>query len=164
MNQEKTFLIRAADVRFARGRDGRVQLITVEGKKRVGQVTGIFPISNPGHMISLRDQEGLEIGILDDMHGLDVESKKLIKEELEKSYFMPRIVDIYSIDEKLHVLIWEVETDKGRRAFEVRHVRQNVRRTGPRRFIVKDVDGNRYEIRDWTALPVRARRIIERYL
>jgi hypothetical protein len=164
MSQNETFLIRAADVRFGRAPDGRVQLITGEETKELGQVTAIFPISNPARMISLRDEEGREIGVLDDIHGLDPESRKLIKKELEKSYFMPRITDIYSIGEKLHVLSWEVETDRGRRAFEVRHVRQNVRRTGPRRFIVKDVDGNRYEIRDWSALPIRARRIIERHL
>jgi hypothetical protein len=77
---------------------------------------------------------------------------------------MPRIVDVLAIREKLNVLAWDVETDRGQRTFEVRYVRQNVRGLGRQRLIIRDVDGNRYEIRNWRAFPQRAQRLIERYL
>ena len=77
---------------------------------------------------------------------------------------MPRITDIHSIKETLNVEEWDVETNKGPRTFQVRHARQNVRRLGPRRFAIKDVDGNRYSVRDWINLPPQAQKLFDPYL
>ena len=38
------------------------------------------------------------------------------------------------------------------------------RQIGRRRVIIRDVDGNRYEIQDWTALPPRSYKQFEEYL
>jgi len=122
------------------------------------------PITDPGRMVSIRDENGDEIGILDDVQRLDPASQTIVREELERAYFMPRIIDILDIQEDLGVETWTVETDKGTRLFQVRNPRQNVRRITRRRLIIKDVDGNRYEIRNYTELPGPAERLLRAYL
>lgn len=137
----------------------------IDGQKTVlSHIVSIYPISNKTQFLALRDQQGKEVGILDSMDKLDHDSKKIVWEELERSYFLPRIKDIHAINEKLSVLTWEVSTDRGFRAFQVRNPRKNVRAVTNRRFIVKDVDGNRYEIRNIVNLPARAQTLIAEFI
>lgn len=130
----------------------------------LSHILSIYPISNKAKYLALRDQQGKEIGILDSIEKLDNESKSIVWEELERSYFLPRIKDIHSINEKLSVLTWEVSTNRGFRAFQVRNPRKNVRIVTNRRFIVKDVDGNRYEIRNIGNLPARAQTLMAEFI
>jgi len=164
MSQIDSFVLEPKDIRFGRASDGHVLLHRGEDVLDVGSIMSAFPLTRPGQMVSIRDEEGEEIGILRDVAGLDARSRQVMEEELERAYFMPRICDIFDIQEELNVVTWEVETDRGPRHFEVRNVRQNVRRMGNRRFVIKDVDGNRYEIRDWADLPPAAQRIIWNHL
>jgi len=164
MEQDDHFVLSAAEARFSRNDEGRLLLLMAETRQALGSVMAAFPLTRTGQMISLRDEEGREIAILDDIRKLDPQSRKIMREELERSYFMPRIVDIIDVREELGVVTWEVETNRGPRTFQVRHVRQNVRRMGRRRFVIKDVDGNRYEISDWSELPAPAVRLIRNYL
>ena len=164
MSSETEFLLPTSAVRFVRDAEGTVQM-RVEGKARtVGSMAMVSPLSNPSRMVVVRDEEGEEIGVLDNIHELDAQSMRIVKEELEKAYFMPRILDVLSVKEILGVVTWKVETDRGPRTFEVQHIRQNIRHIGRSRVIIRDVDGNRYEIRNWHELPPRARIAIEQYI
>lgn len=137
----------------------------IDGEEIVlSHIVSIYPISNKTSFIALRDQQGKEIGILDTIDKVDGESKRIIWEELERSYFLPRIRDIHAINEKLGVLTWEVSTDRGFRVFQVRNPRKNVRAVTNRRFIVKDVDGNRYEIRRIGNLPAKAQTLMAEFV
>jgi len=64
---------------------------------------------------------------------------KVLKDELERVYFIPKIKKIHRIKEEFGVLIWETETDKGPRRFEVTS-RRDVKKMGKRRIIVRDLD------------------------
>ena len=162
--QDESYLLSPADVRFRRNEQGDVIMETGGRTQVVARVISAFPLTHFDGMVSLRDEQGREIAILEAAGKLDDESLEIVTEALERSYFMPRIVDISDITERLNVVEWDIETDRGPRAFQVRHVRQNIRRIGPRRFMIKDVDGNRYEIRDWLDLPPAAQRQLEPYL
>jgi len=162
--QQELVIIRAGTVKFSRDADGRVILHRGGQSQPVGSIMSAFPLTSPAKMVSIRDEEGTEIGLLDDIRGLDPDSQRIIRDELERSYFMPRVTDVRDVREELNVVIWEVETNRGPRKFEVRHVRQNIRRMGRRRLVIKDVDGNRYEIRDWIKLPPLAQKLIQNYL
>jgi len=158
------FVIRARDARLDRGPNGDV-LLTTDGRTLpVARMTAAYPLSRRNRLISLRDAEGEEIGMLDNARDLDGRSRGIVSEELERAYFMPKITDISGIREEMNVLEWTVLTDKGPRTFLVRGVRRNVRRIGQRRYMVKDVDGNRYEVRDWMRLPGGARKLLEPYV
>jgi len=164
MSDLEHFILRAGEARFSREGEDRVSL-TYRGRSwAVGSVAMAFPLSGRNRMVVVRDEQGAEIGILDDISGLDAASRRIVKEELERSYFLPRIVDVQEVTEELGVITWRVVTDRGPRTFQVRNVRQNMRRIGRGRVIIRDVDGNRYEVPDWTALPPRAQRWMELYL
>jgi len=162
--QEQNFILKAEEVSFRKNTEGNILLNTDGRQQIIANATAAFPLSDPQRIISLRDHNGQEIGILDDVSRLDPHSKPIISEALERSYFMPRITDILDIQENLNVFEWEVETDKGLRTFEVRSIRKNIRRIGQRQLIIKDVDGNRYEIRDWMTLPPHPQGLLEPFL
>jgi len=159
-----TMLLDANDVRFERDSEDQVRMRRGGETHNVGTVAMAFPLSNPKRMVVVRDESGGEMGILDDLRGLDADSRGVIKEELEKSYFMPRIVDVERIEEELNVVTWRVATDRGPRTFLVRATRTSIRKLGGRRLIIRDVDGNRFLISDWLELPPRARRLVEEHL
>lgn len=119
-----------------------------------------FPLSDTEHYISLTTEDGKEIGIIQNPGELDPESQKVLAEELAKVYFLPRILKINKIKEEYGVTRWEVETDRGPRAFDVRS-RHDVRLLGGRRVIIKDVDGNRFEIPDYGKLDPKSMSLLD---
>lgn len=157
--------IEAEKVAFRRDEHGEVWVTLGDGPaQRLGGCISAFPLTHPHQLVAIRDEQGEDLAMLDDVDRLDEASHAIVSEELERTYFMPWIQDILDIDEHLNVVEWEVVTDKGERTFQVRNVRQNVRRVGRRQFVIKDVDGNRYEISDWMALPAAAQKLLEGYL
>jgi len=106
-----------------------------------------FPFTAPWEFIALQDKEGKEIGLLRRVQDLEPSSREALVQELEDVYFIPRILQIHRITSYLGTTRWEVETDRGPRVFEVRD-RDDVRRLSLRRYLIRDVDGNRYEIAD----------------
>jgi hypothetical protein len=146
MGNQDLNLLAADSVRLRRNETGDT-VATIDGSEYViGQIQSVFPISNRHHFALLRDEHGEELGIIEQAHELDPDSRRVLREELERSYFLPRITDIRDIDERHGVFTISVVTDRGPRTFEVRNPRQNVRPVGGGRYIIKDVDGNRYDI------------------
>ncbi|MFW6414432.1 MAG: DUF1854 domain-containing protein [Verrucomicrobiota bacterium] len=127
-------------------------------------LTPAFPISGRKRMVMILNREGEELGFIDNISKLDAASRSVIEEELERSYFMPRIITIIDAEEKLSVLTLSTETDRGGRTIQVRNPRQSIRKLPYNRVVIKDVDGNRYEIRDWTRLQPYGREILVQYM
>jgi hypothetical protein len=162
--QTDDYVIDAAEVRFVRSEESRANMVYRGEARKVGSMAMAFPLSNRDRMIVVRDEEGVEIGVLDDLSGLDAESRQIVAGELERSYFMPRISDILDVKEEHRVETWKVATDRGTRTFEVRNLQRSVRRIGPRRIVILDVDNNRYDIPDWTLLPRRAQKHVDTHV
>jgi hypothetical protein len=104
-----------------------------------------------------------EIGIVQDIQKIEPQSRKIVEEELEMMYFTPKITHINRIKSERGSYKWMVETDRGEREFDVRH-REDIRILASNRVIVKDVDGNRFEIPNYSRLNSRSRSILERYM
>ena len=130
-----------------------------EAYKKV-QALRAFPISEAMQFIVLRDENGEEIGMIEDPGALDTASRKALKGELERRYFIPKVVRINRIDESYGMPRWDVETDRGARHFEL-HTRQDARRLGAGRVLIRDADGNRYEIPDIGRLDPQSRVLVE---
>ena len=160
------FIIDAAAARFERDpADDAHVLMTIDGAtQQVGSVAMAFPLSDRARMVVVRDRSGEEIGILDDLSKLGEDSREIVEAEIEKAYFLPQIVSVNDIEQELNIVTWSVETDRGPRDFHVRGIRQNVRRIGRVRLVIRDVDGNRYEIPDIRTLSPRGRRLVEEYI
>lgn len=123
-----------------------------------------FPLTSQERMIVALDATGEEVALIDDAAKLAPDSRQAVAEELERSYFMPRIVDIVEAEEKLSVLTLEVETNRGPRTIQIRNARRSIRRMPHNQVIIRDVDGNRYKIRDWTELPAYGRDLLLQYM
>jgi hypothetical protein len=123
-------------------------------------VSRAFPISSRWHFVLLRDSEGEEIGILKDPQELDPESLEALRQELEHGYFTPKITAVHSIEEEFHVPRWDVETNRGPRVFDLRSAR-DMRDMGKGRLLIRDADGNRYEIPDYRQLDSVSQSIVE---
>ena len=84
----------------------------------------------------------------------------MLKEALHRTYFLPVIEGISHIREEYGVILADLETSSGPRRIEIRGYRRNVRPLSRGRVLIEDVDGNRYELRDWSRLPKRTREIL----
>ena len=84
-----------------------------------------------------------------------------VEEELERAYFSPHIQRIVNVTVANRVPRWEVETDRGPRAFEIYSSRRDIRHLGGGRVLVQDADGNRYEIPDYRLLEPASRALVE---
>lgn len=143
----------------------KIKLI-IEGDREYPEVVPVmsFPLSDQEHYVSFFEvkdgKKENEIGMIEDIGKLDPESKKIIRAELKKGYFMPQIIRINNMVENHGIMKFDVETDKGRRVFETRY-KEDIRRMPNNRVIIKDADGNRYEIKDYTKLDARSMKLID---
>lgn len=111
-----------------------------------------FPLNAPTKFIVLQDAKGKEIGIVENMADLDSDSRNALQIALEQTYFMPHITRVNNITTKHQIPTWHVETDHGPRSFEIPSSRRDVRVLGETRVLLRDADGNRYEIPDFRRL------------
>jgi hypothetical protein len=125
------------------------------------QVRRGFPLSAQEEYLSLRDREGHELGIIRDLTELDPVSRRVLATELERFYYVPLILRVTRIEERFHVPRWEVETDRGPRVFEIRSGRSDVRVLTAGRVLIRDADGNPYEIPDYRQLDRASQDLIE---
>ena len=163
--QYHDFCPEADEVTLRRPQEGKNLELTVNGRPyEVRRVASAFPLSAVLDTVAFFDQKGEEIGCMRNGDALDAESKHLLKGEMEKAYFMPRIRAILSMEESLGIETWKVVTDKGDRQFEVDRPRHNVRHLPRGRVMIKDVDGNRYEVPSWRKLDRRSVSLLMRHL
>jgi hypothetical protein len=152
-------------VRIHRDQFNRLNL-EIEGDGEYPEVEAImgFPLTNPDHFISFIEvkdgKKGNEIGVIEDVRKLDSKSRKVLRVELKRAYFMPRITKINRLKEDHGIMKFDVETDKGRREFETRY-REDIRKLSGGRVIIRDADGNRYEIKDYMKLDKRSVNLID---
>ncbi len=124
------------------------------------EVRRAFPLEAAGRYIGFFLADGTELGLLENPEHLDAQSQQVLREELDKIYFRPIITQIHDIGEEFGVVFIEVETSRGPRRLEIRGIRTSIRPLSGYRALVEDVDGNRYELRDWHQLPRVTREIL----
>jgi hypothetical protein len=125
-------------------------------------VARAFPLSHPDEYLSLRDGNKKELGMLRRLRDVPKEARRLLEEEIDRRYFLPRIDRIEQIRERFGIAEWEVVTSRGPRKFVTKSVHDSVIEPEPNRYLVTDVDGNRYEIADLTEMePTSAKRLSE---
>lgn len=151
-------------LQFARHGDGL--RLTIEGECCYGAVSAVraFPLSEPLRFLSLRDANDDEIGLLADAAPLDAASRKLLEEELDRRYMVPVITGVRRVVERFGTVEWHVATDRGERTFTTRNLRENVTQPAPTRYLISDVDGNRFDIRDIAALDAASQKHLMRHL
>jgi len=123
-----------------------------------------FPLSKADEFLSLKDKEGGEVAVIRRLQELDADSRAAVHKQLQWSYFASTITTVHAIDVRFHVPHWDVETDRGRRVFELHNSRRDIRVLPGGRTMVRDADGNVYEIPDVSRLDAASRAIVEDYI
>jgi hypothetical protein len=144
---------------------GRLEVRLADGRVHSNvRVTLAFPVSRPKQFIYLLDEEGQELGLITDIRRMERETRDLLLDQADQSYFMPRITRILHVDENMGIGRWEVETDRGDSSFEVVSRSESHWYVGRNKVVVRDADGNRYLIEDITTLDIRSRHMLDLYL
>ncbi len=131
----------------------------------------LFPLSDPTRYISVwngdyrsEEQFGQEIGVIPDLDMLDPNSRRVVDEELRRTYYIAKVKKIRSVKDLYGFTEWIVETDIGERKFLTWGLHNSVIDMGERRLIIWDIDNIYYEIEDWSLLDPKSLSYIKRIL
>jgi hypothetical protein len=147
-------------------RNAAGQLVWRDGSGR--EVVGVqpvraFPISAASEYVVLCDEEGREVGCVEDLALLSPEARKLLEEEIARHEFVPLIRRILHVSDDAEACEWQVETDHGFTAFRTTSD-DAVRRLDSGGAMIVDVHGLRYLIPDTTKLDRAGRRLLDRFI
>ena len=146
------------NLEISQAADGTLRA-TIEGNRcgmRV-EILRAFPISGGERDLILRDGGGKELGILLDLQGIENAQRQLLQDSLADRYFLPKITKINSIFERFGSAIWDIETDRGATQITTKALHEAIYEVTPTRFMLRDIEENRYEIPDLTALDESSR-------
>ncbi len=123
-----------------------------------------FPFSLEDKYISVLDSDQNEIGLIEDIEAFPESDRELIKKELERVYYSPRILSIRSVKEKLGYAFFSVTSDVGELEIPLRDIYRSIIRIGEDRLVIIDTDGNRYRVDSITALDKSSQKKLELYV
>jgi Domain of unknown function (DUF1854) len=143
---------------------GRLVLTDSSGRRHEGvDPVRAFPMTAPGHWISIVNAQGHEIILIKDMSSLSESLRGILEEQLARREFVPEIRRVVSVSGDSSPCEWRVETDRGPAEFIV-DSDEGIRRLGPTRIVITDARGMRFQVLDLRALDAASRRRLERYL
>jgi len=123
-----------------------------------------FPLSHPDSFFSVRDTANKEIGLIKNPAELDAESRKLVVQDVDRRYMVSTILKIIDVRERFGTVEWNVQTQRGTNKFTTRDLRDNVVRPLPTRYLITDVEGNRYDIPDLNKLDAASQAFVMQYV
>jgi len=124
-----------------------------------------FPFELLWEYISVLDKDSNEIGIIYKLTDFDQETAELLKTELLRKYYEPKIKSVVSLKERYGFSYWNVITTDDRNVnFTMQDTFRNIIRVGSDRAVLLDVDGNRFVIESISKLDRKSYKKIELYL
>jgi hypothetical protein len=153
-------------VHLSRGPSGAARLM-IDGHDKCYlkfMVVCAFPLSSPDTAIGFLDGHWNDVGTIRGTRGLDAESRTIVQEELQRRYFRPRISKVIRFSHEFELSYVEVETDRGKRDFTLRGHRENIQEIEPGRYLIEDVDGNRFEIENFRKLDPKSQEYLSQVL
>ena len=158
-------LLKPKRIQLSRKSKQGVQLtISEEGSYSKIKIVRAFPLSHPDRYVAFLDEKDEEIGMVKNPKELDPQSRKILEVELDKRYLVSIIKKIRSIRTDFGTSYWDVDTNRGRRDFVIQGVQDNIVWLGERRLLFVDVDGNRFEIPDYSSLDKKSASLLEEVL
>ena len=159
----KTEYVSPENCVFSRNKNGFLAA-TVKGKEYSRVIlTRALPLAMPDDYICISDIEKNEIGIIEHAKAFPAGQQQLINEDLGQRYYCPVITKIESIKEKMGHFYFDVMIGDFKKSFAVRDISKSIRQHGDAVDLI-DIDGNRFRILDFEAIPSKSRRKLEPYL
>ena len=130
------------------------------------QVVRMFPFTDKDEFLSVRtpDERSKEIGIVRTLSDFDRETAALLSEQLKLRYFTPIITKILSIKDEYGYAYFDVVTDHGACRFTIQMGGNAITHLSDVRILIQDIDENRFEIPDVTALSPAERKKLDLFL
>lgn len=124
-----------------------------------------FPFEKENEYISILNEDKKEIGLIRNVDtDFDEKTASMLREELAKKYFCPKIKKITEMKDNYGFMQIKTVTDHGNLVFGVRDIYRNILKVGGGRVFIIDIDGNRYEIPSLDALDRLSYKKLELYL
>ena len=123
-----------------------------------------FPFQLTEEYIALQNEDKEEVGMIRRLSDLRREDQEIVRGELAKKYYSPKIIKILSLTERFGTTRWTVLTDKGEMRFIVKDTYKSMIRVSEDRLFVCDLDGCRYEVESLKALDRKSFSKIELYV
>jgi len=102
-----------------------------------------FPWSKAEEFVSVRDDKGKEIVMIERLSDLAPEQRTVAERFLANNSFLPKIERVERVNNDFGYQMWNVISDRGPLQFRVQE-REDIRFLPDGRFSIKDVDGNIY--------------------
>lgn len=143
---------------------GRLVLTDAQGERHVGIVpVRAFPLSAPGHGISLVGSEGRELVWIDSVDQLPAQAKALLEEELAVRDFAPTLLRLHGVSSFGVPSTWTISTDRGDTTFVLK-AEEDIRRLEGGALLIASAHGVQFRIPDVKTLDRASRKLLERFL
>jgi hypothetical protein len=119
------------------------------------------PLSRPDTYLALLDGKETEIMTLVQPDALDTDSWRAVQSELRQRYLTATVQSVVDARQEYGATYWSVETDRGARDFVTQSLQENAQWFSDTHLLLLDVDGNRFEITDTSALDPRSRALLD---
>lgn len=124
-----------------------------------------FPLECTDGYVGIRDAEGEELGVIRALSDFPEEQAQMLRRELDRRYYSPKLKKILSIKNKAGLSLWTCVNQEGKTInITLKDAYKSIIRVTDRRFFVVDRDGARYEIEDTEALDRKSFHRLELYL
>ena len=146
--------------------NGDSLILFADGEERnIDHIVRCFPFSTPDQWISLRDQDGTELGLLPTLDGLDTQSRTRVEEHLRDRYDIPQIQTILNIESsKEGGTNWDINTNAGPMNFTLRGDQNLNLNAFPEIVFTDAITRKRYKISDYTKLDRASQKTARAYL
>ncbi len=143
--------------------------VTMKGEGIYGGIytAYAFPVAYPDGFISIVQTAGdqdTEIGVIRNLSDFPESDAALVREALNRRYFIHTVSKLLSIEMQYNMLFLEVVTDKGDLSFFMRWAQDRAVDFGQNGKVLIDVDDNRYLIPDLDGLSTRERVDFQRFI
>src|ERR1051326_6879887 len=113
-------------------------------------------LSFPKAYLALLDGKGEEIALLAAPNALAPDSLAAVQRELRQRDLTAVVTRVNQARQEFGATYWTVETDRGPREFVTQNLQENALWFSDTHLLLLDVDGNRFEIPDVSALDARS--------
>jgi hypothetical protein len=152
------------DFQLERDAFGHLVLIDAQGERHVGIVpVRAFPLSAPGHGISLVGSEGRELVWIDSVDQLPAQARALLEEDLEVRDFAPTLLKLHGVSSFGVPSTWTISTDRGETSFVLK-AEEDIRRLEGGALLIASAHGVQFRIPDVKTLDRASRKLLERFL
>ena len=138
--------------------DGRLEMEMDGALVRV-QLRQCFPWSAPHHHLSLQNEDGEELALVENPADLDSSSRGAIERALAAAGFVMEVVRVLDIQEEIEIRHWTVEATQGTRTFQT-HLDDWPRELPNGGMLIRDVAGDLYHLAKPASMDKRSRELL----